>query len=134
MVNLHVKNRARWTGKFVALAAAALLVAPVALAQDATPTAGGAEGDAMVRSMDPSALPEDFEIPGSATHITNYGVHEWYQNLTKGEAARAEEYGIFNDQGALQFARRFAHNAPVEIWEEQRLVGRVEPAQPALTD
>ena len=47
---------------------------------------------------------------------------------------RAEEYGIFNDQGALQFARRFAHNAPVEIWEEQRLVGTVEPAQPALAD
>jgi len=48
--------------------------------------------------------------------------------------ARAEEYGIFNDQGALQFARRYAHNAPVEIWEEQRLVGRVEPAQPALAE
>ena len=47
---------------------------------------------------------------------------------------RAEEYGIFNDQGALQFARRFAHNGPVEIWDEQRLVGRVEPAQPALAD
>ena len=76
MVNLHVKNRARWTGRFVALAAAALLVAPVALAQDATPTAGG-EGDAMVRSMDPSALSEDVKIPGSATHVTNYGVHEW---------------------------------------------------------
>ena len=86
MVNLHVKNRARWTGKFVALAAAALLVAPVALAQEATPTAGGAEGDAMVRSMDPSAVPEGFKIPASATHVTNYGVHEWYQNLTKGEA------------------------------------------------
>jgi len=49
-------------------------------------------------------------------------------------ASRAEEYGIFNDQGALQFARRFAHNGPVEIWEEQRLVGRVEPAQPAFAE
>ena len=48
--------------------------------------------------------------------------------------SRAEEYGIFNDQGALQFARRFAHNGPVEIWEEQRLVGRVEPAQPVLAE
>src|SRR5215213_4838283 len=84
MVNLHVKNRARWTGKFIALATAALLIAPVALAQDATPTAGGGEGDAMVRSMDPSALPEGFKVPGTATHVTNYGVHEWYQNLTKG--------------------------------------------------
>ena len=47
---------------------------------------------------------------------------------------RAEEFGIFNDQGALQLARRFAHSAPVEIWEEQRLVGRVQPAQPARAD
>ena len=93
-VHVQMKNRARWTGKLVAMVAAALLISPVALAQDATPTAGGAEGDAMVRSMDPSAVPEGFEIPGTATHITNYGVHEWYQNLTKGEAARAEEYGI----------------------------------------
>ena len=59
------------------------------------------EGDALVRAMDPSALPEGFEVPGSATHVTNYGVHEWYQNLTKGEAARAEEYGIeFNQVDA----------------------------------
>jgi hypothetical protein len=50
------------------------------------------------------------------------------------EQDRAEEYGIFNDEGALQFARRFGHNAPVEIWEQQRLVGRIEPAQPALAD
>ena len=62
-MNLHLhldmhgrmKNRAHSTGKFVAVVAAALLVSPVALAQDATPTAGG-EGDAMVRAMDPSAL------------------------------------------------------------------------------
>ncbi len=82
-------------GKFVAIMAASLLVSPVALAQDATP---GAEGDAMVRAMDPAALPDGFAVPGSATHITNYGVHEWYQNLTKGEAARAEEYGIAFNQ------------------------------------
>jgi len=94
-------SRARWTGKLVALSAAALLVSPVALAQEATPTGAGAEGDALVRSMDPDNLPEGFEVPGSATHITNYGVHEWYQNLTKGEAARAEEYGIdFNQVDA----------------------------------
>lgn len=52
----------------------------------------------------------------------------------RGGDVRAEEYGIFNDQGALQFARRFSHNGPVEIWEEQRLVGRIEPAQPALAE
>jgi ribose transport system substrate-binding protein len=35
------------------------------------------------------------------THVTNYGVHEWYQNLTKGEEARAADYGIqFNQVDA----------------------------------
>lgn len=90
-------TKARWLSRFVAVAAAALLLTPAAFAQDATPMAGG-EGDALVRAMDPAALPEGFEVPGSATHITNYGVHEWYQNLTKGEAARAEEYGITFNQ------------------------------------
>jgi hypothetical protein len=47
---------------------------------------------------------------------------------------RAEEYGIFNDRGALQFARRFSRNGSVEIWEEERLVGRIEAAQPALAE
>ena len=92
------KTRARCTARLVAIAAAALLLAPAAIAQDATPTASQMEGDAMVRAMDPSALPEGFEVPGSATHVINYGVHEWYQNLTKGEAARAEEYDIAFNQ------------------------------------
>jgi ribose transport system substrate-binding protein len=87
-------------GAMAALLAAGLAFVPVALAQDATPVAG-AEGDAIVRSMDPSALPEGFTVPKSATHVTNYGVHEWYQNLTKGEAARAADYGIdFNQVDA----------------------------------
>jgi len=49
--------------------------------------------------------------------------------LTEGEsgAGRAEEYGIFNDRGALQFARRFAHGHAIEVWERERLVGRVAP-------
>ena len=47
---------------------------------------------------------------------------------------RTEEYGIFNDEGALRFARRFGHNAPVEIWEEQRLVGRVGPAHAVFAE
>jgi hypothetical protein len=39
----------------------------------------------------------------------------------------AEELGIFNDDGALQYARRISHNRTVEVWHEARLVGRVEP-------
>lgn len=94
------RARVRAIGHFAMVAAAALLLAPASLAQDASPEAGmaGAEGDAMVRAMDPAALPDGFNVPASATHITNYGVHEWYQNLTKGEAARAEEYGIAFNQ------------------------------------
>ena len=84
-------------GRLAAVLAGALLLTPVAFAQDATPMAG-AEGDAMVRAMDPEALPEGWQVPATATHITNYGVHEWYQNLTKGEAARAEDYGITFNQ------------------------------------
>lgn len=97
---MKTMNRRRVTrlGPVAVLLVAGLSVVPVAIAQDATPMAGGAEGDAIVRAMDPEALPEGFTIPGSATHITNYGVHEWYQNLTKGEAARAEEYGIAFNQ------------------------------------
>lgn len=96
-----IGSRARWTGNLVALSAAALLLSPVALAQEATPTGVGAEGEALVRAMDPSALPDGFEVPASATHITNYGVHEWYQNLTAGEAARAADYEIeFNQVDA----------------------------------
>jgi hypothetical protein len=41
---------------------------------------------------------------------------------------RAQEFGLFNDSGALQFARRYAHGREVEVWESERLVGRVEPA------
>jgi ribose transport system substrate-binding protein len=84
---------ARWTGKLAVLLAGALLLTPTVLAQDATPMAG-AEGDALVRAMDPAALPEGFKVPATTTHITNYGVHEWYQNETKGEATRAKDYNI----------------------------------------
>lgn len=44
---------------------------------------------------------------------------------------RAEEFGIFNDQGALQFARRYDHNREVQVWQQGRFVGRVSPASHA---
>jgi ABC-type sugar transport system substrate-binding protein len=52
------------------------------------------EGDALVRSLDPTAPPDGWTIPAKVGHVTNYLVHEWYQNLTKGEQARADEWGI----------------------------------------
>jgi ribose transport system substrate-binding protein len=55
-------------------------------------TAGMSEGETMVRNMNPSALPSGWKIPNTVGHVTNYLVHEWYQNLTKGEAARAKDY------------------------------------------
>lgn len=97
-------------GKIVALLLVMLAVSsPLAYAQDATPEASPmaspmaspaamGEGETMVRSMNPAALPTGFTTPATVTHITNYGVHEWYQNLTKGEAARAQEYGITFNQ------------------------------------
>jgi len=83
------------------LLALGLAVSPAAFAQDATPTTGMSEGEQMVRSLDPTALPEGMKIPATVTHVTNYGVHEWYQNLTGGEETRAAEYGIeFNQVDA----------------------------------
>jgi ribose transport system substrate-binding protein len=87
-------SKALWTSRLAVVLAGAMLLTPTVLAQDATPTAAGAEGEAMVRSMDPAALPDGFKVPATVTHVINYGVHEWYQNLTKGEAARAKDYNI----------------------------------------
>lgn len=39
----------------------------------------------------------------------------------------AEEVGIFNDEGAIQYARRISHNRIVEVWNGSRLVASVEP-------
>ena len=46
---------------------------------------------------------------------------------------RAEEFGIFNDEGAMQVARRYGGNKPVEVWEQERLVGRIEPSRTPVT-
>ncbi len=79
----------------VAVALTALLVlSQVAIAQDSTPTEAQIAGDAQVRSLDPAALPDGWTLPENVGHVTNYLVHEWYQNLTKGEQARADEWGI----------------------------------------
>src|SRR5258707_728669 len=51
-------------------------------------------GEAAVRAMVPGKLPADWKLPKTVGHVTNYLVHEWYQNETKGEAARAKEHGI----------------------------------------
>jgi hypothetical protein len=48
-------------------------------------------------------------------------------------AERAEEFGIFNDEGAMQFARRYGASNPVEVWHQERLVGRVEPSRMPVT-
>jgi ribose transport system substrate-binding protein len=63
------------------------------LAQEAT-AEPMSEGEMAVRTMDPANLPDGWTLPESIGHVTNYLVHEWYQNETKGEATRAEEHGI----------------------------------------
>ncbi len=52
------------------------------------------EGEQLVREMVPGELPEGWTLPPAVGHVTNYLVHEWYQNETAGEAVRAEEHGI----------------------------------------
>ncbi|CAN5862474.1 hypothetical protein BH20CHL4_BH20CHL4_01860 [soil metagenome] len=88
------RSRNRWIFQMALVLAGALVLGQVAVAQESTPTAVEMEGDALVRSMDPSSLPDGWEIPENVGHVTNFLVHEWYQNLTAGEEARAEEYGI----------------------------------------
>ena len=51
-------------------------------------------GEMAVRSMEPGKLPSGWKLPKTVGHVTNYLVHEWYQNETKGEAVRAKDHGI----------------------------------------
>ncbi len=75
-----------------AIAIFALLMGAVgALAQDEDAMA---EADAMIRAFSADMMPEGWSLPASIGHVTNYLVHEWYQNETKAEAATAEMYGI----------------------------------------
>ncbi len=74
---------------FVAMLAL-LMGAFGALAQDDAM----AEADAMIRAFSADMMPEGWTLPHSIGHVTNYLVHEWYQNETKAEAATAEKYGI----------------------------------------
>jgi hypothetical protein len=39
----------------------------------------------------------------------------------------AGEFGFFNDDGALQHARRLQRSKVIEVWQQDRLVGRLEP-------
>ena len=84
------------TGKtflFIALLAvcALLLGAFGVLAQDEDAMM---EADAMIRAFTVEGMSEDWTLPDSIGHVTNYLVHEWYQNETKAEAATAAAYGI----------------------------------------
>ena len=73
----------------------ALLIGSMgALAQDDDAMDAMMEADAMIRAFDAEMMPEGWMLPASIGHVTNYLVHEWYQNETKAEAATAEKYGI----------------------------------------
>ena len=52
------------------------------------------DADAIIRNLDVENLPDGWTLPESVGHVTNYLVHEWYQNETKAEASTAEAYGI----------------------------------------
>jgi ribose transport system substrate-binding protein len=65
------------------------VVAPVTAS-----AAGPEDADVLVRLLDPKALPEGWAVPKTVGHVVNYLMHEWYQNETKGEMARAADFGI----------------------------------------
>ena len=126
-----------WRGGLAIALAAVMLLAPAAvIAQDGTPSPA-AEGDQIVRQLNPESLPEGWQIPGLVTHVTNYGVHEWYQNLTKGEAARAADYGIeFNQVDAnldLQASLAAAEESADEVDVLNFTPVQEEPSAPTIT-
>lgn len=41
--------------------------------------------------------------------------------------APKREFGFFNDDGALQHARRLLRSEIIEVWQQDRLVARLEP-------
>ena len=59
-----------------------------------TPVAADPEADALVRSLDPSDLPEGWELPAHTGHVVDYQVSEWNQYVIQGEEDRAADYGI----------------------------------------
>jgi ribose transport system substrate-binding protein len=83
-----------WFLRFGFMLAGLLAVGQIAVAQEGSPTAAQTEGDALVRSLDASSPPEGWKVPANVGHVTNYLVHEWYQNETKGEETRAKDWGI----------------------------------------
>ena len=76
------------------VAAAAQPTQAAAAGSATAPTGDPAAGEKLVRTLDPSALPAGWKLPKTVGHVTNYLVHEWYQNETKGEKARADDYKI----------------------------------------
>ena len=133
MDRLWTSTRLPW----LAIVLAALLLAPaITVAQDGTPAASSGD-DAIVRTMDPENLPDGWEIPALVTHVTNYGVHEWYQNLTKGEAARAADYGIeFNQVDAnldLQASLAAAEESANDVDVLNFTPVQEEPSAPTIT-
>jgi ribose transport system substrate-binding protein len=63
-------------------------------AEEAMPEADMVDAAMIVRTLDPANLPEGWELPPTVGHVTNYLVHEWYQNETAGEETRAGDYDI----------------------------------------
>ena len=63
---------------FLVLLAAILLIAPAVVFAGGQQGTSGASGD----------------LPKKIGYVTNYGTHEWYQNVIKGMQDRCDELGI----------------------------------------
>lgn len=63
---------------FLVLLAAVLLIAPAVVFAGGTKDSSGGSGD----------------LPKRIGYVTNYGTHEWYQNVIKGMQDRCDELGI----------------------------------------
>jgi len=83
----------------IKLAALAGTGALLAVGCGGSPTSGGGGGGqkATITSLlevDPNNMPSGWTKPTTLGHVTNYLVHEWYQNETKAEKGEAQRFGI----------------------------------------
>ncbi len=89
--------RRKRTPIFLYIATVALALAAGqshSLTAPSTPTAVEMEGDALVRSLNPSDLPSGWELPAHTGHVLDFQMSEWNQYLLVGEENRAADYGI----------------------------------------
>jgi ribose transport system substrate-binding protein len=75
-------------------AAATTAAAATAAAETTVAAETTAAAEITPYTLTPDNLPAGWKLPKTLGHVTNYLMHEYYQNITKGEKAACDQYGI----------------------------------------